>query len=192
MGELEKWGWMLGVSGREGGNGPCAGQGRATTMMGCLAKGVGSRRGTAPLKTNRTNRSAKGRGQSMSHLRGDQSHKPFPLFPMCPRPDGRATSQPSPVVGEQHRGRGEVELSRTGLLVPEGCQRAYQVLWPKERWPREHHSAPNPRVVARRRGLYTNRSVPTWNFSKSGRSRETDSWGFPELFVLPCFQRIAK
>lgn len=181
MRELEKWGWMLGVPGREDGNGPCTGLGRVATMMGCLAKAVGRRRGTAPLKTNR---SAKGRGQLMSHLRGDQSHKPSPLFPMCPWPEGRATSQPSPVVGEQLRGRGEVELSRTGLLVPEGCQRAHQVLRPKERRPRERHSAPNPRVVARRRGLYTNRSVPMWNFSKSGRRREIDSWGFPELFVL--------
>ena len=49
--------------------------------------------------------------------------------------DRRETSQPSPVVGEWQRGWGEMELWRTGLLVPKGCQCAHQALWFRERRP---------------------------------------------------------
>lgn len=86
--------------------------------------------------------------------------------------DRRETSQPSPVVGEWQRGWGEMELWRTGLLVEKGCQCAHQALWFRERRPSSCDSSPNPRVVAHKRGLYENRSVPIFNISKPCRNRK--------------------
>ena len=77
-----------------------------------------------------------------------------------------------------------MELWRTGLLVPKGCQCAHQALQPRERRQSGRDSSPNPRVVAHKHGLYENRSVPILNISKSCRNRETERRGFSKLLVL--------
>eukprot|EP00069_Balaena_mysticetus_P010892 bmy_20954T0 len=49
-----------------------------------------------------------------------------------------------------------MELWRTGLLVPKGCQCAHQALQPRERRQSGRDSSLNPRVVAHKHGLYKN------------------------------------
>ena len=158
--------------------GPHADQGRTGTPMGCLNKAVFDRI-VAPPQTNWFCYWA----PPAQMLR--ERHKICPIYLMTTHSrllpsfpcayaylDRRETSQPSPVVGEWQRGWGEMELWRTGLLVPKGCQCAHQALWFRERRPSGRDSSPNPRVVAYKRGLYENRSVPIFNISKSCRNRK--------------------